>query len=86
MSCSKRAVRATRFLSFQSVAPFEFRALSKEDVQKIWAELSEPIQITGEDCKAKVFDSHAEDRAVANIRTSARSPTSIKDPHRPVNS
>ena len=56
--------RPTRFLSFQSVTPFDFRALSKEDVQKIWAELSEPIQITGEDCKAKVFYSHAEDRAV----------------------
>ncbi len=38
--------RPNRFLSFQSVAPFDFRALSKADVQKIWAELSEPIQIT----------------------------------------
>ncbi len=56
--------RPTRFLGFQSVAPFDFRALSKEDVQKIWAELSEPIQITGKESKAKVFYSHAEDRAV----------------------
>ncbi len=62
--CDRVLSRPTRFLSFQSIASFDSRALSKEDVQKIWAELSEPVQITGQDSKAKVFYSHAEDRAV----------------------
>ena len=30
---------------FQSVAPFDFRALNKEDVQQIWAELISSLQV-----------------------------------------
>ncbi len=59
-----RAEELDRFWSFSSVAPFDSRAFIMNDVQKIWAKLSETIQITGEDSRAKVFYSDAEDRAV----------------------
>ncbi len=59
-----RAEELDRFWSFPTVAPFDSRAFIMNDVQKIWAKLSETIQITGEDSRAKVFYSHAEDRAV----------------------